>query len=90
MKIQIDIDENSISAINWGAKKTVKIHEVHKLIQIQKNQQTNYFLRQDLEAVVICEQSNPLNSSSSLSSSGIFFFSKITIMGGSFEDSNRY
>ena len=58
MKIQIDIDENSISAINWGAKKTVKIHEVHKLIQIQNNQQTNYFLRQDLEAVVICEQSN--------------------------------
>ena len=30
-------------------KKTVKISEVHKLIHIQDDQQTNYFLRQDLD-----------------------------------------
>ena len=70
-----------------GAKKTVKISEVRKLIQIQNDQQTNYFLRQDLEAVVICEQSNHLNSSSSLSSPGIFLEDFIFIrMGGNFED----
>ena len=55
-----------------GKQRKLKIYAVRKLIQIQNDQQTNYFLRQDLEAVVICEQSNRLNSSSLLSSPGIF------------------
>ena len=43
-----------------------------------------------LEAVVICEQSNHLNSSSLLPSPGIFLEDFIFIRMGTFEDSNLY